>query len=61
MDKVNYHKTQNQEISLIDANYQKFAFQRHYHLDFHIGLITDGQQKFHYQGRVRWWYLVLMD
>lgn len=50
MDKVNYHKTQNQEISLIDANYQKFAFQRHYHLDFHIGLITDGQQKFHYQG-----------
>ena len=50
MDKVNYHKTQNQEISLIDANYQTFAFQRHYHLDFHIGLITNGQQKFHYQG-----------
>ncbi len=50
MDKVNYHKTQNQEISLIDANYQTFAFQRHYHLDFHIGLITSGQQKFYYQG-----------
>lgn len=51
MDQVNYHTTQNKEISLIEANYQKFAFQRHYHLDFHIGLITHGQQKFHYQGQ----------
>ncbi|KJY84364.1 AraC family transcriptional regulator [Vibrio galatheae] len=50
MDKVNYHSTENKEISLIEANYQSFAFSRHYHLDFHIGLITAGQQKFHYQG-----------
>ncbi len=50
MDKVNYHSTQNREISLIEANYHSFAFSRHYHLDFHIGLITSGQQKFHYQG-----------
>lgn len=51
MDKVQYQTTPNKEINLIDANYQKFAFQRHYHLDFHIGLITDGEQKFHYQGQ----------
>lgn len=51
MDKVNYHTTQDKEISLIEGNYQEFAFQRHYHLDFHIGLITQGQQKFHYQGQ----------
>ena len=50
MDKVNYHTTQNKEISLIEANYQSFAFSRHYHLDFHIGLITSGEQKFYYQG-----------
>jgi len=50
MDKVNYHTTENKEISLIEANYQSFAFSRHYHLDFHIGLITSGEQKFHYKG-----------
>ena len=48
MDKVQYQTVPNQEIGLIDANYQTFAFQRHYHLDFHIGLITQGEQKFHY-------------
>ncbi len=36
--------------ALIQAQYQEFAFQRHYHLDFHIGLITQGQQKFVYKG-----------
>ena len=51
MDKVQYQTTVSKEINLIDANYHKFAFQRHYHLDFHIGLITDGEQKFHYQGQ----------
>ncbi|MEL7291319.1 helix-turn-helix transcriptional regulator [Vibrio sinaloensis] len=50
MDQVNYHTTPNREISLIEANYRSFAFSRHYHLDFHIGLITGGLQTFHYQG-----------
>jgi AraC-like DNA-binding protein len=50
MDTVNYHSTANEKISLIEADYQDFAFTRHYHLDFHIGLIVGGQQKFHYQG-----------
>lgn len=50
MDKVHYYSTPSQDISLIRAQYQEFAFQRHYHLDFHIGLITQGQQKFVYKG-----------
>ena len=50
MDKVHYYSTPTEDISLIQAQYQEFAFQRHYHLDFHIGLITQGQQKFVYKG-----------
>ena len=50
MDNVSYHTTPSQSISLITADYKKFAFPRHYHLDFHIGLITHGQQKFQHNG-----------
>lgn len=50
MDNVHYYSTDSAELSLIQAHYQEFAFQRHYHLDFHIGLITQGQQKFIHQG-----------
>ena len=50
MDKVHYYSTPTEDISLIQAQYQEFAFQRHYHLDFHVGLITQGQQKFVYKG-----------
>lgn len=50
MEKILYSSTQNQAISLIEADYHQFAFERHYHLDFHIGLMTSGQQKFSHQG-----------
>jgi len=50
MEKILYSSTQNQAISLIEADYHQFAFDRHYHLDFHIGLMTSGQQKFSHQG-----------
>lgn len=50
MDKILYSSTQHQGISLIEADYHQFAFDRHYHLDFHIGLMTSGQQKFSHQG-----------
>ncbi|MFW7524818.1 AraC family ligand binding domain-containing protein [Vibrio ostreicida] len=50
MEQVHYHTTQHTQLSLIEANYQSFSFTRHYHLDFHIGLITEGEQKFQYQG-----------
>ncbi|MGD8112360.1 AraC family ligand binding domain-containing protein [Vibrio sp. TRT 17S01] len=64
MDQVSYHNTHSPSISLIEASYQRFAFSRHYHLDLHIGLITQGQQKFHYQGsshRVNQGQLVIMQ
>lgn len=51
MDSVKYSNTISESINLIDARYQQFAFQRHYHLDFHIGLITQGEQRFHHQGQ----------
>lgn len=50
MEQIRYYRPQ-PDISLIDASYQAFAFQRHYHLDFHIGLITEGVQRFCYRGQ----------
>ncbi len=50
MDKVDYYKTPSCTFNLIEGHYQNFAFQRHYHLDFHLGLITHGQQKFQHKG-----------
>ena len=50
MDKVRYRTTPDSAISLIEGDYHEFAFQRHYHLDFHLGLITQGQQRFAHQG-----------
>lgn len=50
MEQIHYIPTHHEQLSLIDAKYQKFAFSRHYHLDFHIGLITHGEQKFQHQG-----------
>jgi AraC-like DNA-binding protein len=49
-DKIHYHSTTIDQIRLIDADYRTFAFQRHYHLDIHIGLITRGQQQFFFKG-----------
>ncbi len=50
MEHIQYYATDHDNLSLIEAKYQKFAFQSHYHLDFHLGLITHGAQKFQYQG-----------
>lgn len=50
MDKVQYYSTPDQSIGMIEGQYQSFEFQRHYHLDFHFGLIHRGQQQFAYHG-----------
>ncbi|MGF1738831.1 AraC family ligand binding domain-containing protein [Photobacterium satsumensis] len=50
MNKISHRKSPIDEISLIDAHYQSFAFKRHYHLDYHLGLITQGQQQYYYNG-----------
>ncbi|CAM3804581.1 HTH-type transcriptional activator RhaS [Vibrio aerogenes CECT 7868] len=50
MENIQYRSTEIEQIRLIEADYQTFAFQRHYHLDIHIGLITQGEQKYFYRG-----------
>lgn len=50
MNFVQFQKSGVPEIGLIQAQYKNHAFKPHYHLDFHIGLISQGQQVFHYKG-----------
>lgn len=46
MDTVQHFSSPDRAISLIAGHYQSFEFERHYHLDYHFGLITKGQQQF---------------
>ncbi|MGF1686925.1 AraC family transcriptional regulator [Photobacterium japonica] len=50
MNKISHRKSPIADINLIDAHYHDFAFKRHYHLDYHVGLITQGQQQYFYNG-----------
>ena len=50
MRKVDFLPGGNQNITLIRAKYDSFAFKAHYHLDYHVGLISDGNQLFNYKG-----------
>ncbi|WP_028112892.1 AraC family transcriptional regulator [Ferrimonas kyonanensis] len=50
MNRVSYHKTSIEDVSLIDAHYRRFAFERHFHLDYHLGLITEGEQRYYCRG-----------
>jgi len=50
MNKINYQQTIISDINLINAEYKNFAFKRHFHLDYHFGLLTQGEQSFYYQG-----------
>lgn len=50
MNAVSHRKSCIDDISLIDGHYQSFAFKRHYHLNYHLGLITDGNQQYFFNG-----------
>ena len=50
MDKVQHFTSADPSVSLISGHYQSFEFDRHYHLDYHFGLIMEGQQAFASQG-----------
>ena len=50
MNKINFQQTIIPDINLINAEYKNFSFKRHFHLDYHFGLLTQGEQKFYYQG-----------
>ena len=45
-DKITYQRLQDTNgLMLSDAHSQGFAFKPHYHLDYHIGVISKGLQK----------------
>lgn len=50
MDEIEYRTLATEDVHIIEAHYQHFAFSRHYHLDFHIGLIIQGEQRFFSHG-----------
>ncbi|GMQ48049.1 AraC family transcriptional regulator [Vibrio sp. 10N] len=50
MEKIDYLSSPIPAINLISGRYKKFAFQKHYHLDYHFGLIVSGQQQFQLKG-----------
>jgi len=39
-------------IELSSANVEQFSFERHVHLDYHIGIVTSGCQQYSHQGKV---------
>lgn len=40
-------------VRLIDAEYRDFAFPRHFHLEYHVGLLLNGRQRFVCRGESR--------
>jgi AraC-like DNA-binding protein len=51
LQQISYLSSPIPDINLISGYYKEFAFQKHYHLDYHFGLIVNGQQQFHLKGQ----------
>ncbi|WP_017220403.1 AraC family transcriptional regulator [Moritella dasanensis] len=53
IEKIEYwHNPILPNIELSSANVEKFSFERHVHLDYHIGIVTSGCQQYSHQGKV---------
>ncbi|MFT5807150.1 MAG: AraC-like DNA-binding protein [Moritella dasanensis] len=53
IEKIEYwHNPILPNIELSSANVEKFSFERHVHLDYHIGIVTSGCQQYIHQGKV---------
>lgn len=50
MDQTNHIPSCLPGVRLIDAQYQHFAFPRHFHLEYHLGLVVRGRQRYLHQG-----------
>lgn len=50
MDRSNHIPSCLPGVRLIDARYQHFAFPRHFHLEYHLGLLVCGRQRYQHQG-----------
>ncbi|MDX2322151.1 MAG: AraC family transcriptional regulator [Moritella sp.] len=53
IEKIEYwHNPILPNIELSSANVEQFSFERHVHLDYHIGIVTSGCQQYSHQGKV---------
>ncbi|RJG09651.1 AraC family transcriptional regulator [Pseudomonas cavernicola] len=50
MEQINHFSSALPGVRLIDAEYHRFAFPRHFHLEYHIGLLLQGRQRYVYRG-----------
>lgn len=50
MEQINHIRSGLPGVRLIDAEYRHFAFPRHFHLEYHVGLLLSGQQRYVYRG-----------
>ncbi|MGE8361527.1 AraC family ligand binding domain-containing protein [Pseudomonas sp.] len=50
MEQINHIRSGLPGVRLIDAEYHRFSFPRHFHLEYHLGLMLNGQQRYVYRG-----------
>lgn len=51
-DRIKYHHVADAPgLTLSEGHFSKFSFDRHFHLDFHIGLVVEGVQRQHFKGQ----------
>lgn len=51
-DQIQYHRVADTpDLVLSDGTFSEFEFKPHYHLDYHIGMVTQGVQKQRFQGK----------
>ncbi len=51
-DRVEYTRSRDVPgLVLGDARFSEFRFDRHYHLDFHVGVVTEGMQRLQVRGK----------
>lgn len=53
MDQITHIQSSLPGVRLIDAEYRRFAFPRHFHLEYHVGLLIQGRHRYVYQGERR--------
>ena len=46
MDQITHIQSSLPGVRLIDAEYHRFAFPRHFHLEYHVGLLIQGQHRY---------------
>ncbi|VXD01618.1 Transcriptional regulator, AraC family [Pseudomonas sp. 8Z] len=53
MEQINHIQSSLPGVRLIDAQYRRFAFPRHFHLEYHVGMLVQGQHRYVYGGERR--------